>query len=98
MELLVMQADAYCRQAPSANQYLKNDYDRERVVYAREYLVRHIDRPPSLPEMARIAGINEYQLKKGFKETFGNTVFGYRSETRLELAKSELLEKNKTKT
>lgn len=96
MELLVMQAEAYHRALSATDQYLKNAYDRERIHYAREYLVRHIDMPPSLSQLARITGINEYKLKKGFKEVFGNTVFGYLSETRLELAKNELLEKTKT--
>ena len=52
--------------------------------------------PPGLTELARAAGINEYKLKKGFKETFGNTVFGYLAETRLELAKNDLLEEEKS--
>jgi len=41
-------------------------------------------------------GINEYKLKKGFKETFGTTVFGYLSDTRLDIAKNELLANRKT--
>lgn len=41
-------------------------------------------------------GINEYDLKKGFKEQFGRTVFGYLGEQRMSLA-YELL-KTKTQT
>ena len=52
--------------------------------------------PPSLSELARIIGINEYKLKRGFKEIFGNTVFGYLSDARLEIAKMDLLENKKT--
>jgi len=96
MELLVLQAEAYNSVNSRVNSYLKTEYDKERIVYAREYLVQHLDMPPSLPDLAKVAGINEYKLKKGFKELFGNTVFGYLAETRLELAKTDLLEKTKT--
>ncbi|MDR3697837.1 AraC family transcriptional regulator [Mucilaginibacter sp.] len=96
MELLVLQAEAYNSVQDNNSQYLKTDYDKERIIYAREYLIKHLDMPPGLTELARVAGINEYKLKKGFKEMFGNTVFGYLSDTRLELAKNELLEKQKS--
>ncbi|WP_183573047.1 helix-turn-helix domain-containing protein [Mucilaginibacter sp. X5P1] len=96
MELLVLQAEAYHAFHHSAVRYLKTEYDKERIIYAREYLVQHLDMPPGLSDLAKVAGINEYKLKKGFKELFGNTVFGYLAETRLELAKTDLLEKNKT--
>jgi AraC family transcriptional activator of pyochelin receptor len=96
IELLVLQAEAYNSFQSSPARYLKTEYDKERIVYAREYLIRHLDMPPSLSELARAAGINEYKLKRGFKETFGNTVFGYLADTRLELAKTDLLEKKKT--
>ena len=96
MELLVLQAEAYNSLHSKADTCLKSEYDKERINYAREYLVQHLDMPPSLTDLARIAGINEYKLKRGFKEMFGNTVFGYLAETRLELAKTDLLENKKS--
>jgi AraC family transcriptional activator of pyochelin receptor len=96
IELLVLQAEAYNTSHSPSPKYLKTEYDKERIVYAREYLVQRLDMPPSLSDLARIAGINEYKLKKGFKEMFGNTVFGYLADTRLELAKTDLLEKKKS--
>jgi AraC-like DNA-binding protein len=38
-----------------------------------------------------VAGINEFKLKKGFKETFGVTAFGYLADVRLGLAKDDIL-------
>ncbi|WP_256441273.1 helix-turn-helix transcriptional regulator [Chitinophaga sp. HK235] len=35
---------------------------------------------------------NDFKLKKGFKEMFGNTVFGYMNQVRMEKAKLLLLE------
>ncbi|HEY4326811.1 MAG TPA: AraC family transcriptional regulator [Mucilaginibacter sp.] len=96
IELLVLQAEAYNNFQNSGPKYLKTEYDKERIIYAREYLIKHLDMPPGLSELAKVAGINEYKLKKGFKEIFGNTVFGYLADTRLELAKNDLLDKKKS--
>jgi len=40
--------------------------------------------------------LNEYKLKKGFKELFGTTVFGYIHQIRMDLAKRLLLGTSKT--
>lgn len=98
MEILVMQADAYTRALDSTNKYCKTEYDKERILFARDYLVQHTDLPPSLSELARRSGINEYKLKKGFKEVFGNTVFGYLADYRLQEAKTALAEGKKSAT
>ncbi len=92
MEILVLQADAYERQHNSKSKsYIKTDYDKERILFARDYLIQHLDLPPSLTELSRIAGINEFKLKRGFKECFNHTVFGYLADYRLEIAKNSLL-------
>jgi AraC family transcriptional activator of pyochelin receptor len=96
IELLVLQAEAYNSFQKRGSDYLKTEYDKERIIYAREYLIQHLDLPPSLTDLAKVAGINEYKLKRGFKEMFGNTVFGYLADTRLELAKTDLLERKKS--
>lgn len=98
LELLVIQADIYNKSMRVKDGIIKTDYDKERILYAREYLLEHINCPPSLIELSRLAGINEFKLKKGFKEMFGNTVFGYLSDARLEIAKTELIGKKKSAT
>jgi AraC family transcriptional activator of pyochelin receptor len=98
IEILVLQAESYHQLLSPIKIYAKTDYDKERLIYAREYLMRHIEVPPSLPQLARAAGINEYKLKRGFKEMFGTTVFGYLAESRLERAKIDLLEAKKSIT
>ena len=95
-ELLAMQADSLIRSALPKNKYIRNEYDKERIVFARDYLIQHMDLPPSLSELALITGINEFKLKRGFKEVFNNTVFGYLADARLELAKNELMLKQKS--
>jgi AraC-like DNA-binding protein len=45
-----------------------------------------------------MAGLNEFKLKKGFKETFNQTVFEYLSDVRLETARNDLLNTGKSVT
>ncbi|HEY4789420.1 MAG TPA: AraC family transcriptional regulator [Bacteroidales bacterium] len=96
LELLVLQTEACYNVRTVSSAFIKNDYDKERILYAREYLLQHMGNPPGLAELSRLAGINEFKLKKGFKEMFGNSVFGYLSDARLETAKNLMLDKQKS--
>lgn len=96
LELLALQ----CRQqetSPDKPQAL-SPADTEKIRQACEILLRDIQNPPSLATLARMAGLNEYKLKAGFKEVFGNTVFGYLKDHRLTLARRLILEGKKTIT
>lgn len=98
IELLVLQAESFNNFQNSKSEYIKHDYDKERIVYARDYLVKNIESPPTLVELAKIVGINEYKLKRGFKEMFNQTAFSYLSDLRLDLSKNDLLEGKKQAT
>lgn len=98
IELLVLQAESFNNFQNSTSEYIKSDYDKERIVFARDYLVKNIESPPTLVELARIAVINEYKLKRGFKEMFNQTAFSYLSDLRLDLAQNNLLEGKKQAT
>jgi len=98
IELLALQAQAYEEAARGpASRVCKSDYDKKCIYHAREYLVQHAQYPPSLTELAKISGINEFKLKQGFKEVFNTTVFGYLSDYKLGQAKELLLEKKAIK-
>ncbi|MBW4539455.1 MAG: AraC family transcriptional regulator [Myxacorys chilensis ATA2-1-KO14] len=66
--------------------------DVERIYQAKDILLRQIDNPPSLLTLARQVGLNDCSLKRGFKQVFGTTVFGYLHQHRMEQARSLLLE------
>ncbi|MEH1832585.1 MAG: AraC family transcriptional regulator [Nostoc sp.] len=70
---------------------LKPD-DIDRIHYAKEILIQNIDNPPSLLDLARQVGFNDYKLKLGFRQEFGTTVFGYLHLQRMEKARQLLLE------
>lgn len=96
LEILVMQTDAFLTRAHLKDYACTTPADRQRILFAGEYLVSHLAHPPNLSELARIAGLNEYKLKRGFREVFHQTVFGYLSGHRLELSRQLLLDTDKT--
>jgi AraC-like DNA-binding protein len=73
--------------------FLANDLDREKILNAREVLLRHIGDPITIKELSRKVAINECYLKKGFKEIFGTTIFDFYQQQRMEHAKYLLYEK-----
>jgi len=67
--------------------FLNDQETVRKIKHAKEYLLKHIDTPPGLKELAKISGLNEYQLKVGFKQIYGNTVFGFLLEHKLDHAR-----------
>jgi AraC-like DNA-binding protein len=66
--------------------------DDEQVVHSAAAILRqHLETPPSLRGLARMAGTNELKLKRGFRAVFGTTVFGYLRRQRLEQARHLLV-------
>jgi AraC-like DNA-binding protein len=68
--------------------------DIERIHEAKDLIVHNMQKPPSLLELARQVGLNDFKLKKGFRQVFGKTVFGYLHEHRMEQSR-QLLEEGK---
>ena len=66
--------------------------DMLKIREARDILLERMAEPPSLLELSRLIGLNDYKLKTGFKEMYGATVFGYLREQRLEKAYRLLME------
>ncbi len=85
-EMLLYMFDLYDKSGAKKWKHCRTAYDRERIEFARTYILQQAANPPSLPELARIAGINLLKLKMGFKEVFGDTVFSYLNEYRLQKA------------
>lgn len=97
-ELLALVDTTLAQAEAVPNRYIKNEYDRERILYARDYLLTHLDAPPSLPQLAAIVGMNEFKLKRGFKEVFNQPPFTYLAGVRLEMARTALEKKEKNIT
>ena len=88
LEILVLQAESFAR--TEHPRYTHSNSELEKLEYVRKYITDHIDMPPSLRELARLSGLNEYKLKKSFKEVYHTTVFGYLADYRLNEARKKL--------
>jgi len=79
---------------PMENQEYSGAYSRlekEALQIAREILSENYASPPTIGELAKLAAINEYKLKAGFRELYGKTVYGFIRTVRMENA-SHMLE------
>ncbi|HAA22203.1 MAG TPA: hypothetical protein DCP28_26825 [Cytophagales bacterium] len=64
--------------------------EHEALERCRSILLERFVEPPSLLELAREVGLNDFKLKAGFKRKYGTTVYRYLQEYRLEQAKDWL--------
>jgi AraC family transcriptional regulator, transcriptional activator of the genes for pyochelin and ferripyochelin receptors len=64
--------------------------DVDRIYLARDIITEQSDNPPSLMQLARQVGLNDFKLKLGFRQIFGTTVFGYVHRHRMEMARQLL--------
>jgi AraC-like DNA-binding protein len=96
IELLVLCADSYIQAASRKDTIIRTQTDKEKIIAVRDLINERVTTPPNLSEIARTVGLNEYKLKRGFKETFHTTVFGYLTEQRLQLAHQYLRDSDKS--
>ena len=94
IELLVLQAELY--ESNSSNRFIRSNSDKQKLFEAKEILTEKIDAPPTISELSKLIGLNEYKLKRGFKEIFGTTIFGYVHQCRMDSAKRLLLGTDKS--
>jgi AraC-like DNA-binding protein len=67
-----------------------NGSDVEKIKFAAQLIRENIDNPFTIVELARKIGVNQTKLKEGFKTVFGDTVFGYLQEIRMNNARHYL--------
>ncbi|MGL6200944.1 MAG: helix-turn-helix transcriptional regulator [Lachnospiraceae bacterium] len=65
-------------------------FEQEALKRARAILSENFMDPPTISELARMAAVNEYKLKTGFREMFGKTVYEFIRGVRMENARHML--------
>ncbi|MBE5321553.1 helix-turn-helix transcriptional regulator [Pedobacter sp. MR2016-19] len=87
---------AYFNQKPKKQTGIIKKDDVEKILLAKKLVEYDLQKPNSLMELSRKAGINDFKLKRGFKELTGYTVFGYLYKIRMEKAHYFLSKEKKT--
>ncbi len=86
LEILACQIEDLSERIPQESA-LHGTNDLKRLHQAREILEMEFADPPTLVALARQVGLNDYKLKRGFRELLGTTVFGYVRKLRMEKAR-----------
>ncbi len=96
LELLAITAenDVFLEKAAS-EPCLRNE-DEEALEAAAEFLETNLNYPHSISHLSRQVYLNEFKLKKGFRERYKTTVFGYLRQKRMERARDLMSEKKQT--
>jgi len=71
----------------SLNPVKIDEYDQEALNKAKDILTHSIKNPPSIKELSKQVRLNEFKLKKGFKEKFNITPYKFLEQCRMEKAK-----------
>lgn len=83
---LRLQQDIEGEATRESNHPIKKDVI-EKIYYAKEILEYRLDNPPSVLELAQLVELNHHQLKQGFHQVLGKTVFGYLHQFRMQQAR-----------
>lgn len=77
---------------PSAEQcpFLLDEENVLKIRKAKDIILGKMSEPPSLQELADEVGISLKKLKEGFKEVYGDTVFGFLLDYKLDYARQLL--------
>lgn len=89
-ELLLTQLSCFSKQSKYHTNLKLQKSDIEAIYYVKEIISNDFEHM-TIPNLALTVGINQTKLKMGFKEIFGQTVFGFLSDLRMNKAKELLI-------
>jgi AraC-like DNA-binding protein len=70
--------------------------DVKKIYSVRDALLADISVPPSLPALARMAGMSESKMKRLFRQIFGNSIYNYYQHLRMKEAAYLIKEKKQS--
>jgi len=79
-------ADADTEQCP----FLVDDENIAKLKKAKDIMITNVSEPPSLQDLADEVGLSLNKLKEGFKQVYGDTVYSYLLEYKMEMARKLL--------
>jgi AraC-like DNA-binding protein len=90
---------AVTRLAPvkhTAHEVKLQPYELNKLRETWEYLLHNLDNPGTLMDLSHTIGLNDFKLKKGFKQLYGVTIFEFLIQARMEKARQLLQETDMT--
>ncbi|WP_234734758.1 helix-turn-helix transcriptional regulator [Tellurirhabdus bombi] len=84
LELVALQIDQF--RTPYAASETMSANEAEKLYHLKAYLETNFLAEHSLHLLSRHCGLNEFKVKKGFKQLFGTTVFNYLRKLRMDYA------------
>jgi len=73
--------------------FLENEDNVEKIKNAKQIIINNMAEPPSMQELADEIGLSLSKLKEGFKHIYGESVFNFLLDYKLEFARKQLLSK-----
>lgn len=70
--------------------FLADEENLRKIRKAKEIIIKNMAEPPSLQELSDEIGLSLKKLKEGFKEVYGDTVFGFLLDYKMEYARKLL--------
>lgn len=95
LELLMLQLEQM-QSGVEVDKYLIKQDDLKKIEYARDILDASYTYPPTIIELSKQVALNEFKLKRGFKEYYGTTIYGYVTRLRMEEARRLILDERKS--
>ncbi len=74
--------------------FLIDEDNVRKIRLAKEIILKNMSEPPSLQELSEEIGLSLNKLKEGFKQLYGDTVFGYLLDHKMEEARRMLASTN----
>jgi len=87
LELVALQLDQLVKRDQASTDQKINSKDQDAFYALRDFLHQSFTGDHSLRTLSKTFGLNEFKLKKGFKEIFGTTVFDYLHDLKMEHAR-----------
>lgn len=93
-ELLYCMLESVFKQ--DTNKLSFTPWEAERIHEARKILLEHIaSKPPSIKKLSRLVALNEYKLKRGFRQYFNTSIGQWMQEQKLQYSRELILNTNK---
>jgi AraC-like DNA-binding protein len=94
LELLTLQLEEI--KTPTLAKQTISNTDVEKLWCVKEFIETSYLEPVSIAGLCKMFSLNEFKLKKGYKELFSTTVFGHINALRMEKARQLLSQKEMT--